>query len=67
MSMEADEFACEAAFHRWCADELIDPRLQDVLEEAFVNGWIARSVEFGDSLPRVSIRARKLAVRGPQR
>ncbi len=66
--MEADEFACEAAFRRWCADELIDPRLQDVLEEAFVNGWIAHSVQAGGPLlPRVSVRTRKLVVRGPQR
>jgi hypothetical protein len=64
--MDPDEFACEAAFRRWCADELIDPRLQDVLEEAFVNGWIARAVEDGVELPPVSTRARKLALRGPQ-
>lgn len=35
------ELVCAMAFRRWCAEELIDPRLEDVLEEAFIAGFIA--------------------------
>lgn len=36
------ERVCAVAFRRWCAEELIDPRLEDVLEEAFIAGFCAR-------------------------
>lgn len=36
------EIVCEVAFQRWCAEELIDPRLRDILEEAFIAGFLAR-------------------------
>jgi hypothetical protein len=36
-----DYMACEQAFHEYCADELVDPRLQDILEEAFIAGYVA--------------------------
>ena len=32
--------ACELEFRRWCAEELIDPRLEDILEEAFIAGFL---------------------------
>jgi len=35
---------CAVMFDRWCAEELVDPRLRDILEEAFVNGFICRGV-----------------------
>ena len=63
--MDADEFDCETAFRRWCADELIDPRLRDILEEAFVNGWLARAA-YATAVPAasaLSTRLRKVALR----
>src|SRR5262245_53502161 len=33
------ERTCEMEFQRWCAEELVDPRLRDVLEEAFEAGF----------------------------
>ena len=61
-----DDTECEMAFHRWCADELVDPRLYDILEEAFVNGWIAHMVLDGASPRALRLRALKEAVRGPR-
>lgn len=57
---EADE--CDAAFRRWCVEELIDPRLEDLLEEAFTNGWIARAV-LDDLMPPGQVRSMKLTAR----
>jgi len=43
------ERLCDVMFDRWCAEELIDPRLREILEEAFVNGFMARdSLEYSD-------------------
>lgn len=30
------------AFRTWCAEELVDPRLEDILEDAFTAGFLAR-------------------------
>lgn len=63
--MTIDEGAAEAAFRRWCADELVDPRLEDILEEAFINGWIACAVEADATLvAATSTRALKQSLRG---
>jgi hypothetical protein len=41
------ETTCAVLFDEWCAEELVDPRLREILEEAFVNGFIARdSLEY---------------------
>lgn len=37
MEMERD---CELMFQRWCAEELVDPHLREVLYEAFAEGFI---------------------------
>ena len=37
------QLACDQAFHRWCVDEMVDLRLVDILEDAFINGFLARS------------------------
>lgn len=44
MRMRASDMerVCAVAFDRWCAEALVDPRLRDILEEAFINGFIAR-------------------------
>lgn len=36
---------CEQAFDKYCADELVDLRLRDVLEEAFIAGFIAGTAQ----------------------
>jgi hypothetical protein len=33
---------CDMTFREWCAEELIDPRLEEILKEAFIAGFRAR-------------------------
>ncbi len=36
------ELTCTVAFQKWRSEELVDPRLYDILEEAFIAGFLAR-------------------------
>lgn len=52
------ERVAAVAFRKWCAENLIDPRLEDILEEAFVAGFIARDgVELSGTTPHELARA----------
>jgi hypothetical protein len=33
---------CDQMFRRWCIDEMVDMRMVDVLEDAFINGFLSR-------------------------
>jgi hypothetical protein len=39
------QLECDQAFHRWCADEMVDLRTVEILEDAFTNGfWAGRAL-----------------------